>query len=426
LFAALLCLVLVYPYAEQYVPDFRLNLFVRLAVLGGAVRALDQRQPVRWAMAALAAAPLPGALFPELGPAWLPLASLVCEILFYASMVGLLTVAVFHRPDVSRETLYGAASTYLMIALAFGVAYQIAELTTPGSFQLPEWVSPASLERALFYFSFVTLTTLGYGDITPVSDAVRSLVVIQSVAGVLFAAIMISRVVALYTSGDSELPFESPIRLRAQAGSGAPHFEVLFAAQLIQLASYPYAPVAVTSLVGVGILVAALASLRERRAHLMTGLALAVPAVAGLGLWESGSTGAVVGASFLTLFLAFASWALGAHVFSRRQVDREAIFGVCCVYLLIGAAFAGAYYVVLALDPGSVSHSGEWTALGSFAGTIYLSYVTLTTLGFGDILPLAGVAQSLATVESVMGVLFPAVLIARLVSLYRSTETSQT
>ena len=54
-----------------------------------------------------------------------------------------------------------------------------------------------------------------------------------------------------------------------------------------------------------------------------------------------------------------------------------------------------------------------------FATMTYLSYVTLTTLGYGDILPLDGAAHTLASLEAIVGILFPAILVARLVSLYR-------
>jgi hypothetical protein len=112
------------------------------------------------------------------------------------------------------------------------------------------------------------------------------------------------------------------------------------------------------------------------------------------GDWSQGTSGTVLAALFLTLFLGHATAMFGAHVFRKPKVDREAIFGICCVYLLIGAVFASAFHVVFALDPGSLSLSADSTARESFASTLYLSFVTLTTLGYGDLLPPASSARN--------------------------------
>ena len=421
LFFAVVLLIVVYPVVESRFPDLQPNLLARLVLIAGAIRATSDRPKLRWGMIALAAAALPGAAFSGERPDWLTAAGLICDTLFLGSMVAILTLAIFYRSGAGRQAIYGAATTYLMIALAFGSLFQLVEMISPGSFHLPEWALQTSRERALFYFSFVTLTTLGYGDLTPLSDAVRSLAVLESIIGVLFPAIMITRLITVHTGDRREIPFEAPVSL-PKIRSGASNFEVLFAALLIQIASYPYVPMWITQIVGVSILLAALFLIRGDRSRLVLGVALAIPAMLSWAWWATGSIGAAVGSFFLTLFLAFTAGVLVSDASRRRKVDRETLFEICCVYLLIGAAYSSAYHVLFSLDPGSLSLASDSSPRDAFASIIYLSYVTLTTLGYGDILPLSGSAQSLAMLESATGILFSAILIARLVSLYRNSE----
>ena len=89
---------------------------------------------------------------------------------------------------------------------AFG--YGLVELHEPGSFDLPAIVGePAGADRhmaSFVYFSFVTLTTLGYGDVTPVGSAARTLALLEALVGQLFLAILVARLVALQIAhGDS-------------------------------------------------------------------------------------------------------------------------------------------------------------------------------------------------------------------------------
>ena len=152
--------------------------------------------------------------------------------------------------------------------------------------------------------------------------------------------------------------------------------------------------------------------------RLRIGIGLAFPALLHLGGWPEISAWNLVGTAFLALFELFVALALLDHVLRQREVGREVIAGVCSAYLMLGAAFASAYQLVFAFDANAFSLAADLPVRELFSNTIYLSYVTLTTLGYGDLLPLYGVAQSLASLEAIVGVLFPSILIARLVSLY--------
>jgi hypothetical protein len=105
---------------------------------------------------------------------------------------------VLQRDRVTAETINGALCVYLLAGLIWSQLYLIVESAAPGSFRLAEAAShPGDLEQQLTYFSFVTQTTLGYGDMAPVSPVARSLSIGQAVTGQLYLAVLIARLVAL-------------------------------------------------------------------------------------------------------------------------------------------------------------------------------------------------------------------------------------
>jgi hypothetical protein len=95
-------------------------------------------------------------------------------------------------------------------------------------------------------------------------------------------------------------------------------------------------------------------------------------------------------------------------------VTSEHIYAALSAYLLAGLFFGMAYWTVDQIHPGSIGASGELTRTGA----IYFSFVTLATLGYGDIVPVGDIARGLPIVEGIGGQLFLAVMVARLVSVY--------
>jgi Ion channel len=103
---------------------------------------------------------------------------------------------------VDREHLYAALSAYVLAGIFFGVFYWVLEQTWPGSLGMAGESVPSRFPPTLaIYFSFVTLATLGYGDIVPRSEVARGLAVMEAIAGQLYLAVMIARLVSLYVSG---------------------------------------------------------------------------------------------------------------------------------------------------------------------------------------------------------------------------------
>ncbi len=112
--------------------------------------------------------------------------------------------------EVDAEHVYAALSAYLLAGLCFGVLHWTIENVWPGSFGevgAGDTGAEFSLPTAI-YFSFVTLATLGYGDVVPKSDVARGVAVLEAVGGQLYVAVMIARLVGsqLQRPGDPPSP----------------------------------------------------------------------------------------------------------------------------------------------------------------------------------------------------------------------------
>lgn len=118
--------------------------------------------------------------------------AIVLFIVFYVFTLIHVLAYVLRGVEITRDKLYGAISVYLLVGLAWAAAYALLQAVAPGSF------TSASDKPDLIFFSFVTLTTLGYGDITPVTGPARSLALLEAVTGVLYLAVLVARLVSAY------------------------------------------------------------------------------------------------------------------------------------------------------------------------------------------------------------------------------------
>ncbi|MCC6195430.1 MAG: two pore domain potassium channel family protein [Burkholderiales bacterium] len=106
--------------------------------------------------------------------------------------------------------------------------------------------------------------------------------------------------------------------------------------------------------------------------------------------------------------------AIATGVFAARRPIGDRLLGAIVLYLLVGAIFAAVYALVAGHVPGAFA--GVTPSRTTMFDWGYFSFVTLTTVGYGDISPVANVARSLAALEALLGQLYPAIIIARLVS----------
>lgn len=111
---------------------------------------------------------------------------------------------LFETDRVSLEMLYAALCLYLLIGVTWVFVYHFIETGRPGSFTLliedgSHPINSRNLLGQFSYYSYVTLSTLGYGDITPVTRVARSMSALEAIVGQLYLAVVLARVVALYT-----------------------------------------------------------------------------------------------------------------------------------------------------------------------------------------------------------------------------------
>jgi hypothetical protein len=123
------------------------------------------------------------------------------QVVFCLIAAVLILRYVMHVKTVNDDVIFAALSVYLLFGLIFGFIYFIFEGMCPGS--LVHTGAGASFEGGIrlsqtIYFSFVTLATLGYGDIIPVSDIIRSLAIIETMCGQVYLVVLVARLVTLY------------------------------------------------------------------------------------------------------------------------------------------------------------------------------------------------------------------------------------
>lgn len=176
------------------------------------------------------------------------------------------------------------------------------------------------------------------------------------------------------------------------------------------------------------ILLASLLAVGGRRGVLIAGLVIFAPALAIRWLHHMPFLGKQDPIPLLSMSLAigFTAIQLLRFILRAKRVDSEVLCSAISVYLLMALFWAHLYLLVDNLDPGSFS-SGQWEPSGaplSIFDSIYFSLSTLTTASYGDIAPLSRYARALTSLEAVGGVLYMAVLISRLVSLYSKTPAA--
>ena len=121
------------------------------------------------------------------------------SLIYLGFLLAVVGVQVFGEGPVTGHRIRGAIVVYLLLGGIWALLYQVLALTIPQAFRLPEGLVGDSdaLQRLLTYFSFITLTTTGYGDITPVHPVARLLTMFEALVGQLYPAITLARLVSL-------------------------------------------------------------------------------------------------------------------------------------------------------------------------------------------------------------------------------------
>jgi len=126
-----------------------------------------------------------------------------CRVVFMIMVALTILIDLFRGRKVSGDTLAGAVCVYLLIAVIWGYFFLLIEIIVPGSFSFTQghsriqlWISQEFFP--FFYFSMVTITTVGYGDMSPVSSEAQTFATIEALIGQIYLTILVARLVGMY------------------------------------------------------------------------------------------------------------------------------------------------------------------------------------------------------------------------------------
>ncbi len=200
LLAAQLLAVLAYPFLDDSPAGRALLGVVGIVVLGTALWAVNRTERVAWLTLALGIPALVltvlEAFFPNADAVLLSSAVFHAPFYFYVSYRFIRYL--FHDSDVTPDELFATGAAFTVVAWGFAYLYVAVQVLWPGSFTAASGPGERTWFELLF-LSFTTLTSVGLSDVTPILGQARSLVIIEQVAGVLYVAMVVARLVGLTT-----------------------------------------------------------------------------------------------------------------------------------------------------------------------------------------------------------------------------------
>jgi Ion channel len=206
LLVALALLFLFFPFVEEVKGgDIIVSILFSLVLLS-AVLAVADRKGIFFIALVLAVPAIVGRWIshfrPDLVP---PPVFLVGGLALIAFVVANLLRFILRAPSVNTEVLCASISAYLMLGLLWTVAYWLVAEVNPSAFAFSTAGATKQTMAGFdaFYFSFITLSTVGYGDITPVSRIARWLAAMEAMTGLLYVTVLIARLVSLYSTPKS-------------------------------------------------------------------------------------------------------------------------------------------------------------------------------------------------------------------------------
>jgi hypothetical protein len=226
-----------------------------------------------------------------------------------------------------------------------------------------------------------------------------------------------------------EHPIPVPPALAATpAATTGRRYLVLFIFLLASLVLYPFADNSsagyyMLRVIAAAIILLSVYAVGYRRSLLVFAIVLAVPAIAQ-HIWLLKSDPGVLAISSIVLsfcFNVFVICVILRRIFARDHSNSETIFGALSIYLLVGFGFASLFHLVAVIRPGAFYFDphANFHTIPDRLDFIYYSFGTLTSLGAPGITPVSAHARSLTIVEAILGVLFLAVLVSRLMDAYR-------
>jgi hypothetical protein len=204
LLVALISLLVGYPVVGGLLGEPRLFDVLLTLVFLAAFFVVFREGPLRWLallMGGLTAVGVwTGYVLPGLPRPPLVVAFHSVAALFFVVTAATIMRVIFREPVVTADSVYGAFCSYVLIGMVFGHLYCILETVVPGSFVGTEEFAAQLRDEnrrhfLLTYFSLVTLTTVGYGDIAPARESARGLVAVEAIVGQFYLAVLIAEVI---------------------------------------------------------------------------------------------------------------------------------------------------------------------------------------------------------------------------------------
>jgi len=197
-----LVVVLLYPFLDSSTAGRAILGVAQMALVFTAVRAV-RRTPALSRVGVLLGGPaMVFAILEAIEPHtdWIVLTSAIFHVPFYFYVSYAMIRYLFHDDRVTRDELFATGAAFTVVAWAFAYVYAAAQVIWPSSFVNADGVGDLPWFE-LLYLSFTTLTSVGLSDVLPVEDHARSFVMIEQVAGVLYVALVIARLVGLTARG---------------------------------------------------------------------------------------------------------------------------------------------------------------------------------------------------------------------------------
>jgi hypothetical protein len=202
LLVSLLLFLIVHPFLEAKGPVPVTGIFLSAVMVAGIYSVVNDRRFLIVALVLAAPALISRWLLHFSPVPWLVIADFVFDILFFSFNTYAILSYILRKRAVTADMIYGAACAYLLLGVVWGLIFGLLEFVQPGSFAITGTVDMEAqdLVVTMLYYSFVTLTTLGYGDLVPVTPPARSLSFLEAVLGQLYLAILIARLVGMHIS----------------------------------------------------------------------------------------------------------------------------------------------------------------------------------------------------------------------------------
>lgn len=198
LLVGLLVALVIGPWLEDIGARILLSILA-VAAFASAIHAVGGGRWHALTVLLLGAATLAAGLFVEVTDSIYWILPGLCLYIVFGIFTLIRVFSYVVRPGViTIDKIYGALSVYLLAGFTWGGVYSLVEVLNPGSFHWTDAVGrhPQTLLQSFVYLSFVTLASLGYGDITPITPEARSLALLEVIFGVFYLVVVIARLVA--------------------------------------------------------------------------------------------------------------------------------------------------------------------------------------------------------------------------------------